>query len=407
MSSVGWLRKPSRPSPDVRPPYADRGTASERVIANIRILFAAVSLFIAFVTAADPNRISLTYAVLAGYMLYSVGLLLAIRRGISLSRGRVLLIHSVDVVTAAVFTALAAWATSPLLISFGFVLLAAGYRWGLWETVWTGGVSAVLFSGKAILLTSSPAGTVGSDTTESFLIRVGFLVLFTVMIGYLGEQQRIGRAELAASAAAAERARLARELHDGVIQSLIAVKMRVEVLRRSLSPDSPAIDELQDNEAMLAREVVNLRMLMFELTPSNETPVELSSQLQDLVERFQHASGVEAKFVATGQVSQASPQVCHEIIRMVQESLVNIHKHSGATKVLVRLSEKPDRWELSVEDDGRGFDFEGRVTDAELGRTSKGPRIIRERAHLLGGSVTIESTPGSGAKVTVSLPLQT
>jgi len=391
----------------VRPPFGDRGTASERVIANIRILFAAVSLFVAFVTTPDPNRISLTYAVLAGYMLYSVGLLLAIRRGISLGRGRVLVIHAVDVVAAAVLTALAAWATSPLLISFGFVLLAAGYRWGLWETVWTGVVSAVLFSGKAFLLTPSAAGgPFGTDTTESFLIRVGFLVLFTVMIGYLGEQQRVGRAELAATAAAAERARLARELHDGVIQSLIAVKMRVEVLRRSLSPDSPAIDELQDNEAMLAREVVNLRMLMFELNPSDEKPVELSSQLQDLVERFQHASGIEAKFIATGQVSHASPQACHEIARMVQESLVNIHKHSGACRVLVRLTEKPDHWELSVEDDGRGFDFEGRVTDAELDRTAKGPRILRERAHLLGGSVTIESTPGSGAKVTVTLPLQ-
>jgi signal transduction histidine kinase len=146
-------------------------------------------------------------------------------------------------------------------------------------------------------------------------------------------------------------------------------------------------------------------MLMFELAPADEKPPELASRLHDLVERFEHASGIATRFA--GEVPDVSPRACHEIIQIVQESLVNVHKHSGARNALVRLSEKGGHRELTVEDDGRGFDFEGRVTAEALDRTGKGPpRIIKERVRLLGGSLAIESTPGVGAKLTVTLPLQ-
>src|SRR5262249_42070815 len=104
-------------------------------------------------------------------------------------------------------------------------------------------------------------------------------------------------------------------------------------------------------------------------------------------------------------VDRPSADAQHEIVRIVQESLVNVHKHGGARQVLVRLAEKTDRWELSVEDDGRGFDFEGRVTLDELDRIGRGPRIIKQRVRLLGGSLTIESNLTAGVKLTITLPL--
>jgi signal transduction histidine kinase len=387
----------------------DQAADHERVIANVRFVFAGVLLLATYLDPPEArNYVELTYGVLWAYALYSLGLIVAVRLDVSFRRTRVLLIHAVDVAAAAFLTALANGATSRLFVSFAFVLLAAGYRWGLRETVWTGVVSAVLFNGRAILsmISSAPAGKVEGDlTVESFVIRIGYLMLFTVMIGYLAERQRASRAEQAATAAAAERAHLARELHDGVIQSLLGIKMRVEVLRRDGSLDSSAISELQHNETLLGREVVNLRMLMFELASSDEEPIELSPLLGDLAERFQHASGIETRFVTAG-VRHVSDRARHEIVRIVQESLVNIHKHSGARNALVRLSEKGDRLELTIEDDGRGFDFEGRKTQDELDRMGKGPRIIRQRVRLLGGSLTIESTPGAGALLAITLPLQ-
>jgi signal transduction histidine kinase len=372
------------------------------------LLFAVVLLVAAAVSSADLRWRPLTLGVLGVYALYSLGLLVAVRFMVSLGRGSVLAIHLVDLGVAAALAMLVDVNTSSLLVLFSFVLLAAGYRWGLWETLLTGIAGVTVVSGQALVsLSATRAGSVPYDLAlEPFFVRIGYLALFAVMIGSLAERHRTSRADLALTVAAAERARLARELHDGVIQSLIAIKMRIEVLRRSLSEDSTAISELQENEAMLAHEVINLRMLMFDLAPANETPAELSSQLNDLVERFHHGSGIDARFVAAGAVSRASARVGHEISRIVQESLVNAYKHSGARHVLVTLSEKSDRWELTVEDDGRGFDFEGRASDADLIRASKGPRVLMERVRLLGGSLTIDSRPGEGATLTVTLPLR-
>jgi signal transduction histidine kinase len=97
-------------------------------------------------------------------------------------------------------------------------------------------------------------------------------------------------------------------------------------------------------------------------------------------------------------------RVCRELARIVQESLVNVRKHSGARNVLVRLAKRADHFLLSVEDDGRGFPFSGRMSEAELEATGKGPVVIRERVRLLAGELAIESTPGHGAKLEVRVP---
>lgn len=397
-------------SVDLRSLFGDQAADHERVIANLRLFFSISLLLAVYLGAIEPGPSEkLTHGVLWAYVLYSLGLFLAVRLDVPFRRAHILVIHAVDIVAAAAFAVCVEFATGPLIVAaFAFVLLAAGYRWGFRETVLTGVASAILLNAQDILLlTSTTAGRIDREfTLEPLIIRMGYLVLFTIMIGYLAERQRESRAELVSSAAAAERARLARELHDGVIQSLLGMKMRLEVMRRAGSLESAAVSELEENETLLAREVVNLRMLMFELAPSDEKPPELASRLHDLVERFEHASGIATRLLTAGVVPDVSPRACHEIVQIVQESLVNVHKHSGARNALVRLSEKSDHRELTVEDDGRGFEFEGRATDEALDQSGKGPRIIRERVRLLGGSLTIESTPGVGAKLTVTLPLQ-
>ncbi len=97
-------------------------------------------------------------------------------------------------------------------------------------------------------------------------------------------------------------------------------------------------------------------------------------------------------------------KVCRELARIVQESLVNVRKHSGAHHVLVRLGQRADSLRLTVEDDGRGFAFSGRMSEAELATSGKGPVVIRERVRLLAGELTIESTPGQGSRLEVQIP---
>jgi two-component system nitrate/nitrite sensor histidine kinase NarX len=87
-----------------------------------------------------------------------------------------------------------------------------------------------------------------------------------------------------------------------------------------------------------------------------------------------------------------------------QEALVNIRKHGGARKVLVRFGRENETWKLLVEDDGCGFGFTGRVSLAELENAFTGPLVIRERARSIGAELVIESVPGCGWRLEISLP---
>jgi signal transduction histidine kinase len=90
----------------------------------------------------------------------------------------------------------------------------------------------------------------------------------------------------------------------------------------------------------------------------------------------------------------------------VQEGLANVRKHSGARHVLVRAAAADGRLKLSIEDDGRGFPFSGRLSQPELTAVRQGPVVIMERVRELGGEISVESRPGHGARVDVAVPLQ-
>jgi signal transduction histidine kinase len=96
--------------------------------------------------------------------------------------------------------------------------------------------------------------------------------------------------------------------------------------------------------------------------------------------------------------------VFRELARIVQEALVNVRKHSQARQVLVRLGTKNGNWKVEIEDDGRGFPFEGRLSQHELETTGKGPLVIKERVRLIAGELTIESSPGRGSRLEITVP---
>jgi signal transduction histidine kinase len=90
-------------------------------------------------------------------------------------------------------------------------------------------------------------------------------------------------------------------------------------------------------------------------------------------------------------------------VRIVQEALVNVRKHARARNVLIRLTGTDGGCTLVIEDDGVGFDFEGRFADDELAHRRIGPAIIRERARIAGAHLAIDSAPGAGARIELTL----
>jgi signal transduction histidine kinase len=206
-------------------------------------------------------------------------------------------------------------------------------------------------------------------------------------------------------AGAVERARFARELHDGAVQSLIAVEMQVDVLRRQSGSQSGAVtEELGRIQGLLREEVLKLRELMQQMKSLDVDSRKLLRFLEDTVERFQRETGISARFVSEMMELNMPQPVCREIARIVQEALVNVRKHSGARQVLVRFSSSDARWILVIEDNGCGFPFSGRLSQTELEAMGKGPLVIKERIRLIDGELTIESNPGRGSRLEIGIP---
>ncbi len=248
--------------------------------------------------------------------------------------------------------------------------------------------------GRVYLLDPSP--TTATDQSVHFLDALADYITPALTNVFL-----LGR--LRARATAEERARVARELHDGAIQALFGIEMKVEALRRRYASSEMRAD-LEDIQDLLRREVMALRELMQALRP---VPLDTGDQLPDvlssIVERFRRDTGLPARFIFAGGSVALPPNTALELVRIVQEALVNVRKHSRARNVLVRLAGGEWGCTLVIEDDGTGFDFEGRLTGEELDQRRLGPSIIKERARIAGAQLVIDSSRGAGSRIEVTL----
>ena len=212
-------------------------------------------------------------------------------------------------------------------------------------------------------------------------------------------------ARLRQRAGAIERARVARELHDGAVQSLISVEMQVDVLRRRADGQpNEVVPELSRIQKLLREEVLKLRDLMQQMKPLAVDAKTLIPFLQDTVAKFQRETGISARFTCQEASIELPAKVCREVARIVQEGLVNVRKHSRAQHAVVQLRAAPDSYHLVIQDDGAGFEFSGRLCQNELESQHKGPAVIRERVRSIEGELTVESVPGHGSRLDVMIP---
>ncbi|MBC7097801.1 PAS domain S-box protein [Candidatus Bipolaricaulota bacterium] len=196
-----------------------------------------------------------------------------------------------------------------------------------------------------------------------------------------------------------ERARLARELHDSVIQSLYSMTLFAEAARRLAGTGDVrrAVEHLTELGEAARQALKDMRLLVYELRPAaleREGLVEALRQRLDTVER---RAGVEASFSA--KVERKLPHEIEDgLYRIAQEALNNALKHAHADSVAVRITLVERRVELEILDDGRGFDPAEEVGGLGLAN-------MRERAQGLGGMLSVSSAPGGGTKVRAAVPL--
>ena len=228
------------------------------------------------------------------------------------------------------------------------------------------------------------------ETAEVERIELAFL---RMMRRLEAERRRAGSAALHAQEQ--ERARVARDLHDEVNQSLTGLLLRLEAARAEAPPSLEP--ELAETKALANQAMFELLRLARQLRPTALDDLGLAAALAGQVEQLGRGE-LEASFRADGDFSDLGDDPQLVVYRVAQEALSNAARHAGAERVEVALRRRPDGGvELSVADDGRGFAFE----QAERGLGIAG---MRERALLVGGELTIESRPGAGTTVRLFVP---
>jgi two-component system nitrate/nitrite sensor histidine kinase NarX len=205
------------------------------------------------------------------------------------------------------------------------------------------------------------------------------------------------------AAIVAERERIAREMHDTLAQVLATVHLRLCALERR-----PAVydqDELAEEIAALGEMTheayVDVREAILGLRESSHADRELLASLRIYLEKFSTQTGLVGRLeTALPDDLGLAPGAEIQVIRVIQEALTNVRKHAGATNAVVRVEADGDGVCLVVEDDGRGFD------PVEVGGRDDGFGLhaMRERMSLVGGTLTIQSAPGAGTRVTARLP---
>ncbi|MGI5242060.1 HAMP domain-containing sensor histidine kinase [Dactylosporangium sp. CA-139066] len=287
--------------------------------------------------------------------------------------------------------------------------------------VWNN-VAAQFGVGLLVLLAALPVGAVfGLYSTRRLIGRLRRLAASTVAVADGDYQHRVPvsgsdevtqletnfnrmAARLAEAiaaerqlASAGERARIARELHDSISQDLFSLRLLAGGLRRALPADSPLYPRVEAMEHTATSTMHEMQALLLELRPVALQDAGLIPALQELCQAYRDRIGVAVD--ADLEPVDLQPAVEHAVLRVIQEALANAVKHAHPNRIALRVRPDDLQVEVSVSDDGSGFD-----PLHAAGRHGMGLDLMRERVAELGGIFHLESTPGTGTTIRVLLP---
>ncbi|MDR6553617.1 sensor histidine kinase [Paenibacillus qinlingensis] len=203
-----------------------------------------------------------------------------------------------------------------------------------------------------------------------------------------------------------ERKRIAREIHDGMAQTLANVVLRTEIAHRMLlKEDMSAVkDELVDLKGQVRNGLEEVRKIIFNLRPMALDDLGIVPTLRKYVQDFEDKYRIHTQFNLVGKEARIPSGLEVAIFRLVQEALSNVYKHAKATFLSVELTLEPDQVQIYVVDNGVGFDV--KLTEIRIAKGNNfGLLGMRERVELLEGTMVLESEKDSGTKITMLIPI--
>lgn len=228
--------------------------------------------------------------------------------------------------------------------------------------------------------------------------------LFTAVVRDVSARVRAAEEMAAFSATASalreqDKKRIARELHDDIAQTLAVLKLDANWLMAQPGLGEEARGKLARMATLLGDGMVAIRRIAADMRPLVLDELGLGAALESLADAFEERTGVRCEAAFDAGLDLEDPHAT-EIYRLVQEGLANVAKHAKATRMQLRLERTGDGVRLLMQDDGVGFDVEQPRKAGSFGLTG-----LRERVHLLKGTVEVASRPGAGTRIEIVLPL--
>jgi signal transduction histidine kinase len=381
-------------------PY--RGRLALRIA---RIVLAAACL--AWYARVADERFTSLLAVLAAYLAYAIGAIFELRLD-SPSRARIALVADTAFFGFWSWVVASGWVGWPAAgwmaaLLCGYVLASAALLHDVVRVIGAAVVVALLaalFAPRGemppvwVAVAAGSVAIAGAFQKRYLDRRLSNTLRHNVII----RSQAQGARE-------AERQRIAADFHDGPLQSFISFQMRLEIVKKLLARDVGAgTDELRQLQELCRSQVSELRSFVRSMRPADDG-VSLPASLSRMLDQFQRETGIIATFSGGNLHDPAETEVSLELLQIVRETLNNIQKHSGATRISVSMGVKDRRIEIRAEDNGAGFPFSGTFSLEELELLRLGPASIKRRVKMLGGELQLDSRPGQGASLEIRIPV--
>jgi signal transduction histidine kinase len=350
----------------------------DRNIARTRIVVSLVGLLSIYVdpTLDEPFSIERDLlSVLILHLVYAVGIYLQVRR-IAVTPRSTFIIAVLDVLFATVISLLTEGPTSPGQIFFAFAIMSVGCRSGFRATLFVTAYGVLLYA--PLIVTSPPA------ERWAYVMRPVYLAIVGYLFSFLGEQRLTFEARLRKLEAIAQRQTIARSLHDGFLQALATVNLRLktgcELLQSGRSAD--ALGELRGLESGLALEYDDIRAYVRKLADVDVTEQNDSRD-----------SASDPQFRVKAEVV-ASASLVEQILQIMLEALRNTRRHALAGAAAIRASNEDGRVRILIDDNGVGFS-----------KTAAAPWSIASRVAQFGGRLEIARDDRRGAHLEIELPM--
>jgi signal transduction histidine kinase len=376
----------------------------ERILAWLRVGFAVVAVVvIQFNPARVAKSPTLSYVALGSFLLYSLLVLYLVRRESTDSKSIGLATTTLDLLWVSFIMFSTEASRTPFFAYYFFPVITASFRYGIKGSLTVAFVGVALYG--FIRLNFAWENPLAIDL---FIVRSIYLVFLAYIFGFLSEFEKKQNQKLLALSKTAgevatlvERRRIAQELHDGLLQSLATHILRIETCRRHLLESPEELHrELQSMEADTRSSMKAIRQF---LTGRETQPFPSGLLLEKLKDdlRFMR-DGIGLQVIMETDPEDFSPPEAteHELYYVLREALMNVMRHSQASRVELALNQTETRIQGSIRDDGVGF----AQTDAGIGN-GLGLKSMKDRVEKLGGELSVESSLGKGTRISFILPL--